>query len=389
MDFLSLPTPEQAKANQEKLVVVGMSGGVDSSVTAWLLKRQGYRVLGLFMKNWEETDSSGNCTSEQDYQDVAHTASLLDIPYRSVDFVKEYRDSVFSHFLKEYELGFTPNPDILCNREIKFKAFFNYAMSLGADFLATGHYAKTDGKRLLSARDLDKDQTYFLYAMDGQVLSKVLFPLGDLTKPEVRQLAREAQLPTFAKKDSTGICFIGERDFREFLSNYIKPRPGEFRTLDNLRVGDHHGVMFYTLGQRRGLGLGGPGERWFVVKKDIPNNIVYVERGTDHPLLLTHTVMVGEESWIGSPPDFPFSCQARLRHRQSPQNCHVRRINTSNSNEPLLEVYFEKPQRAIALRQSIVFYDESVCLGGGILVAQGPSLMDAPTRPGQDAEVNS
>ncbi len=381
LDFLSLPTPEQLQANSKKLVVVGMSGGVDSSVAAWLLKRQGYRVLGLFMKNWDETDAAGRCTSEQDYQDVAYTASLLDIPYRSVDFVKEYRDAVFSHFLKEYTLGYTPNPDILCNREIKFKAFFDFAMSLGADYLATGHYAETNGTQLLAASDTDKDQTYFLYAINGQVLSKVLFPLGGLTKPEVRRLAMAANLPTAKKKDSTGICFIGERDFRQFLSTYIKGHAGEFRTLDNRVVGQHQGVMFYTLGQRRGLGLGGPGDRWFVVKKDVPNNVVYVERGSDHPILLTHSVIAAEESWISEVPSFPFACKARLRHRQSLQNCTVMRVSTEDASIGQLEVRFETPQRAIALRQSIVFYDGKTCLGGAIITGQGPSLMETGVEP--------
>ena len=350
-----------------------MSGGVDSSVTALLLKRQGYRVLGLFMKNWEETDEAGRCTSQQDYEDVAYTASLLDIPYRSVDFVKEYRDAVFANFLREYELGYTPNPDILCNREIKFKAFFDFAMKLGADFLATGHYARTDGKRLLAAQDADKDQTYFLYAINGQVLPKVLFPLGNLTKPEVRDLAMAANLPTAKKKDSTGICFIGERDFRQFLSTYIKDHRGDFKTLDNTVVGQHHGVMFYTLGQRRGLGLGGPGERWFVVKKDIQNNVVYVERGNDHPILLTQSIVASEESWISDIPKFPLSCKARLRHRQALQTCTVVRLDSENGAHGLLSVHFEAPQRAIALRQSIVFYDETTCLGGAIIANQGPS----------------
>ncbi len=364
LDFLELPSEEQRSINSEKLVVVGMSGGVDSSVSAWLLKRQGFRVLGMFMKNWEETDASGQCTSENDYQDVAHTASLLDIPYLSVDFVKEYRENVFSHFLKEYEMGHTPNPDILCNREIKFKVFFEKAMSLGADFLATGHYANTDGTRLLTSKDQDKDQTYFLYAINGQVLKKVLFPIGNLTKPQVRALAKEANLPTYDKKDSTGICFIGERKFREFLSTYIATKPGDFKTLDQSIVGRHHGAAFYTLGQRRGLGLGGPGERWFVVSKDMKQNVVYVERGHHSPELYSNQLVASEESWLaGHSPTFPIACKARIRHRQSLEDCVV-------SRDPIgqkLKVAFTNPQRAIAARQSIVFYEDSSCLGGAII----------------------
>jgi tRNA-specific 2-thiouridylase len=368
LDFLNIPSEAQRKINSEKLVVVGMSGGVDSSVSAWLLKRQGFKVLGMFMKNWEEIDSSGQCTSESDYQDVAHTASLLDIPYLSVDFVKEYRENVFQHFLKEYELGHTPNPDILCNREIKFKVFYEKAMSLGADFLATGHYANTDGSHLLTSKDQDKDQTYFLYAINGKVLEKVLFPIGNLTKPEVRELAKEANLPTYNKKDSTGICFIGERKFREFLSTYIATKPGDFKTLDNTVVGQHHGAAFYTLGQRRGLGLGGPGDRWFVVSKDMKQNVVYVERGDQSPQLYSNQIIGTEESWLsGMSPVFPLSCMARIRHRQPLEKCMV----TRDADTQKLKVNFNHPQRAVAARQSIVFYNENYCLGGAIIDSHG------------------
>jgi len=372
LNFLDLPNEQQRKTNSEKLVVVGMSGGVDSSVTAWLLKQQGYQVIGLFMKNWDEIDESGQCSSVSDYEDVAYTASLLDIPYKSVDFVKEYREEVFNHFLDEYKMGHTPNPDILCNREIKFKAFFKKAMALGADYLATGHYADTDGLNLLTSADTDKDQTYFLYAIDGKVLEKVLFPLGKLTKPEVREIARKANLPTQNKKDSTGICFIGERDFRQFLSKYIAARPGKFKTLDGSVVGEHSGVVYYTLGQRRGLGLGGPGERWFVVGKDVSQNTVYVERGSTHAALFSSSLLASEETWISSKtPAFPLHCKSRIRHRQKLQDCIVTRDSSGK-----LMVNFETPQRAIAIRQSVVFYHENICLGGAIIDSHGPTFHD-------------
>ncbi|NDD92936.1 tRNA 2-thiouridine(34) synthase MnmA, partial [bacterium] len=256
-----------------KTVVLGMSGGVDSSVAALLLKQQGYRVIGLFMKNWEETDEHGVCTSTQDYEDVARVCEKLDIPYYSIEFVQEYWDHVFAEFLRAYQAGYTPNPDILCNREIKFNLFFKKAMEMGADYLATGHYCQigqTNGAyRLLKAADQNKDQTYFVYTIQNSILPKVLFPIGHLTKPELRRLAEQHGIPTAKKKDSTGICFIGERNFRQFLAQYVPAKPGEIRTLSGERVGTHQGVAYYTLGQRKGLGLGGEGEAWFVVAKDI------------------------------------------------------------------------------------------------------------------------
>ena len=269
----------QKEINSSSTVVVGMSGGVDSSVTALLLKQQGYRVIGIYMKNWEELDENGVCTSAADFEDVAQTCSQLNIPFQAVNFTEEYKQNVFRNFIDEYEKGHTPNPDILCNKEIKFKVFFQKAMDLGADFLATGHYCRTDGKTLMKGKDPGKDQSYFLYAVDQTVLKKVLFPIGDLEKSEVRKIAAEYDLPTKTKKDSTGICFIGERKFRSFLSNYIKTQKGEFRLLDGTVVGEHEGACFYTVGQRKHLGLGGQGERWFVVDKNTDENIVYVERG--------------------------------------------------------------------------------------------------------------
>lgn len=344
----------------KKKVVVGMSGGVDSSVAALLLKEQGYEVIGLFMKNWEEKTSEGVCLSSQDYEDVVKVCKQIDIPYFSVNFVKEYWDNVFTHFIEELKLGYTPNPDVLCNREIKFKVFFQKALELGADFLATGHYAKTDRKRLLKSIDQDKDQTYFLYTLQAKTLEKVLFPLSDLTKKEVRAIATQHGLATSEKKDSTGICFIGERNFRPFLSQFIPYQEGDLQTLSGKVVGKHGGVAYHTLGQRKGLGIGGPGDAWFVVGKDVEKNIIYVEQGEDHPALYSSRLTASDIHWIsGEAPPLPFRCHAKIRYRQKDQECVIEKIE-----ENRVVVSFLTPQRAITPRQSIVFYQDDCCLGG-------------------------
>ena len=362
--------------NSQKTVVVGMSGGVDSSVTAALLKEQGYRVIALFMKNWEEKDETGACTSDKDYADVAKVCERLDIPYYSVNFAKQYWDNVFVHFLAEYKAGYTPNPDILCNREIKFKVFFEKAMELGGDYLATGHYCQNfsrDGEsRLVKGADPGKDQTYFLYTMKKEILERVLFPVGAIHKSEVRAIAAQYDLATKEKKDSTGICFIGERDFRKFLSQYVQAKPGDFRSLDGAKVGQHEGAAYYTLGQRKGLALGGQGEPWFVVGKDVQQNIVFVERGYDHPALFADELTATEMSWVsGVMPALPHRCRAKVRYRQQDQDCVI----TSCENG-VLRVVFDRPQRAITQRQSVVFYDDDVCLGGAMIERAGPSYFE-------------
>lgn len=348
-------------------VVIGMSGGVDSSVSALLLKQQGYRVIGMFMKNWEEQDDSGQCKSALEYEDVIRVCEQLDIPYYSVNFVKEYWDHVFAHFLEDFRRGFTPNPDTLCNREIKFKALLDKALELGADFLATGHYCQTgthsDGSRLLlRGRDPGKDQTYFLYGVNEKALHKVLFPVGGMLKSEVRAIARQHGLTTAEKKDSTGICFIGKRDFKDFLSNYLPATPGNFEDLDGNVVGQHDGAAYYTIGQRKGIGIGGAGEPWFVVSKDVARNVVTVVQGTDHPALFRSELTAGELSWISFQDTLklPFLCTAKIRYRQADQKCVITKIEDS-----LAHVVFEEPQRAITPGQAIVFYDRETCLGGG------------------------
>jgi tRNA-specific 2-thiouridylase len=348
--------------NKKQTVVVGMSGGVDSSVSALLLKQQGYEVIGMFMKNWEEKDSQGVCQASKEYEDVVRVCEQIGIPYYSVNFVEEYQNFVFSQFLEELKLGFTPNPDILCNREIKFKLFLNKAFDLGADFLATGHYCRTKEGRLFKGRDPGKDQSYFLYSLNEVALKRVLFPVGDLEKSQVRTIARDHGLATAAKKDSTGICFIGKRDFKEFLSKYIAFHPGNFETLDGRIVGRHDGVAYYTIGQRKGLAIGGPGDAWFVVGKDLKRAVVYVEQGIDHPALYHSALFATEPSWIFAPPSLPFSCKAKIRYRQEDQSCTIEEIENGQ-----LFVTFSKPQRAITPRQSIVFYEKDVCLGGAMI----------------------
>lgn len=345
-----------------KTVVVGMSGGVDSSVSALLLKQAGYRVIGLFMKNWEEKDERGVCTSTKDYEDVIKVCETLDIPYYSVNFVKEYWDHVFTHFVEELKLGYTPNPDILCNREIKFKCFFDKALQLGADFLATGHYCQTENGALLKGLDPLKDQSYFLYTLKNEILKKVLFPIGHLEKTTVRALARAHGIPTAEKKDSTGICFIGKRDFKPFISQYISYQKGNFETLDGTVVGRHDGTAYYTIGQRKGLGVGGPGEAWFVVAKDVLRNVVVIEQGSDHPALYKQHIEATDITWVGAPPELPLSCTAKIRYRQADQACTITKIEGDR-----LFVSFDEPQRSVTPRQSIVFYQGALCLGGGMI----------------------
>lgn len=360
--------------NTQKTVVVGMSGGVDSSVSALLLKQQGYRVIGMFMKNWEETDEQGICMASHEFEDVVRVCEQIGIPYCSVNFVKEYKENVFNQFLAEFRAGHTPNPDILCNREIKFKVMLEKAFELGADYLATGHYCQISADKgmhsLLKGSDPGKDQSYFLYTIKSDILAKVLFPIGDMQKTQVRKIAQEHGLATSNKKDSTGICFIGERNFKQFLSQYITYTPGNFETLDGQIVGQHDGVAYYTIGQRKGIGIGGQGEPWFVMGKDIPRNVVYIERGTQHPALFCDELTAVEANWVlpSGMPKLPFACKAKVRYRQSDQPCII--ISEENG---ILKVLFDIPQRAVTPRQSIVFYDENVCLGGAMIHSAGPS----------------
>lgn len=349
-------------------IVVGMSGGVDSSVAALLLKREGHEVIGVFMNNWEEKDESGVCTSERDWADVRRVCDAIDIPYYSVNFAREYKERVFARFLAEYEKFRTPNPDVLCNREIKFSAFLDFALKLGADRLATGHFASLGMEgglfTLLRARDEGKDQTYFLYMLGQRALSYAMFPVGNLLKSEVRQIAREAGLPVSDKRDSTGVCFIGERDFRAFLKNYLPATPGEIVDESGRVVGRHEGVLYYTLGQRRGLGIGGggTGERWFVVEKDAKNNRLVVAQGADSARLYAGEAAAGELTWIaGEAPGRSLDVQVRLRHRQPLQAAHV------EIDEGRARIAFRDPQRAVTPGQSAVFYLDKTCLGGGII----------------------
>ena len=353
-------------------VMLGISGGVDSSVAALLLQQAGHEVEGLFMQNWEEDERSGPCTTDADRKDAVAVCGRLGIPFHARNFAAEYWDGVFAHFLDEYRAGRTPNPDVLCNREIKFKTFLHEAQALGAEKIATGHYARVDRRdgryRLLRAVDAAKDQSYFLHALGQQQLSATLFPLGGIEKPRVRELAREAALPTHAKKDSTGICFIGERDFRSFLAQYIPARPGEMRTPEGERIGEHQGVMYYTLGQRNGLGIGGrhgaSGEAWFVVGKDVASNVLYVAQGGENHWLHSHRLETEAPSWVaGEAPAPHFRCTARTRYRQFDQACEV------ILHADRLEVRFDEPQRAVTPGQSVVLYDGEACLGGAVIAA--------------------
>ena len=346
-----------------------MSGGVDSAVAAALLKEQGFDVIGLYMSNWKETDEGGNCTGEQDWQDVQYICGKLGIPYYSVDFSEQYMDNVFKLFVEEYKKGRTPNPDVLCNREVKFGPFADFARELGADYIATGHYCRVrhdgDMHYLLRAKDDNKDQTYFLNQVSSYQLRDVIFPLGDLLKPEVRALAKKYDIPVAEKKDSTGICFIGERNFRNFLSNYIPMKEGDIVTQDGKVVGKHQGVYFYTLGQRRGLGIGGSadgnGERWFVLGKDVEKNLLIVSQGEDDILFKDGLVTEGF-NFITPPPSREFDCEVRIKHRQPLQKAHATVLDNGD-----VKLDFEIKQRAIAPGQYAVLYLNDICLGGGVI----------------------
>jgi len=373
---LTNPTKESvmtmAKANKDTRVVVGMSGGVDSSVTALLLKQQGYDVIGIFMKNWDDTDEFGRCTAEEDAEDVRRVCEQIDIPYYTVNFEKEYYDKVFSYFLDEYKSGRTPNPDVMCNREIKFGEFLNKALDLGANYVATGHYARVvenDGiYTLLRGVDSNKDQTYFLNALNQKQLSKAMFPIGHIPKPEVRRIAEEAGLYTAKKKDSTGVCFIGERNFKEFLSNYLPAKGGDMVDIVTGEVkGRHDGLMYYTLGQRQGLGIGGSGtgEPWFVADKDLERNILYVVQGDKHPSLYSTGLIAEDVNWIGGTdaiPSQPLHCTAKFRYRQPDQGVTLTWLEDGS-----VHVAFDQHQKAVTPGQAVVFYDGDVCLGGGTI----------------------
>ncbi|KXW55208.1 tRNA 2-thiouridine(34) synthase MnmA [Ferrovum sp. PN-J185] len=346
-----------------KRVIVGMSGGVDSSVTALLLKKQGYEVIGLFMKNWEDDEE---CNAREDLVDAASVADLLGIEIEAVNFSQEYQERVFQNFLTEYRAGRTPNPDILCNSEIKFKAFLDHAYSLGADYIATGHYARVrevNGQfQLLKGLDPSKDQSYFLYRLNQNQLKNTLFPVGELHKSQVREIAKEAGLPTATKKDSTGICFIGERPFREFLQRYLPKEPGPMMTPDGKEVGIHQGLMYYTIGQRQGLGIGGAGEPWFVADKIVETNTLIVVQGHNHSLLLKQNLDAQDISWIsGMPPANDHALSAKTRYRQQDATCHL-----TNSSDGF-SLSFTEPQWAITPGQSAVVYSNEICLGGGII----------------------
>lgn len=355
------------KSPKDTRVVVGMSGGVDSSVAALILKEQGYDVIGIFMKNWDDTDENGVCTATEDYEDVIRVCNQIGIPYYAVNFEKQYWDKVFTYFLDEYKAGRTPNPDVMCNKEIKFKAFLEHAMNLGADYLATGHYARVedrDGERkMLRGLDENKDQTYFLNQLSQSQIEKVLFPIGNLEKPRVRELAREANLATATKKDSTGICFIGERNFKEFLGNYLPAQPGNMETMEGEIKGKHDGLMYYTIGQRQGLGIGGSGEPWFVVGKDLERNVLLVEQGFHNELLYSDSITAVNVSFVSDrPKPKTFECTAKFRYRQ-PDNA----VTVELQEDGTAKVLFKEPIRAVTPGQAVVFYDGEECLGGGTI----------------------
>lgn len=350
-------------------VILGMSGGVDSSVAALQLKEQGYDVIGVFMKNWDDTDEFGHCTAEEDAEDVRRVCDQIDIPFYTVNFEKEYSEKVFQYFLDEYKSGRTPNPDVMCNREIKFGEFLQKGLDLGADFIATGHYARLEERDgefvLLRGNDSNKDQTYFLHALNQYQLSKAMFPIGHMPKPQVREIAAAAGLATAKKKDSTGVCFIGERNFKEFLSQYLPAQPGDIQTLDGEVKGRHDGLMYYTLGQRQGLGIGGSGtgEPWFVADKDLERNILYVVQGDKHPRLYSKGLSATDVNWISTrKPQGEFTCTAKFRYRQPDQG-----VTVTLGEDGTAEVVFHEPQKAVTPGQSVVFYDGEICLGGGII----------------------
>lgn len=353
-----------------KRVIVGMSGGVDSSVTALLLKQQGYEVQGVFMKNWEEDDTLTDCPAKIDLEAVAAVCDVIEINFQTVNFSREYWDRVFAHFLKEYQAGRTPNPDILCNKEIKFKAFHDYAKSLGADYVAMGHYARTDhdgAYRLLKGCDSNKDQSYFLYTLGQDELKHALFPIGHLNKPDVREIAVKAGLPNHNRKDSTGICFIGERHFKNFLAQYLPAQPGTIETFEGETIGEHDGLMYHTIGQRQGLRIGGrkgaKEQPWYVLSKDLVRNVLIVGQGHDHPALFTESLICCDLHWVSrQKPIFPLNCFAKTRYRQTEQACTIHEINDGK-----LQVKFAEPQWAVTPGQAIVFYQGEVCLGGGTI----------------------
>ena len=353
-------------------IIVGLSGGVDSAVAALLLRQQGHDISAVFMKNWDEDDAADYCPAAQDLEDARAVAASLDIELHTVSFSAEYWDRVFRQFLDEYQAGRTPSPDIICNREIKFRAFLDYATGLGADSIATGHYARirtSPGVQLLRGVDEKKDQTYFLHTLTREQLARSRFPLGGLVKREVRAIARDAGFPNHAKKDSTGICFIGERRFSDFLAQYLQKNPGDIRTLEGQVIGVHDGLMFYTIGQRQGLGIGGrsdaSGDPWYVVAKDTGSNILYVAQGVNHPALFKPGLRASQLHWIaGAPPPAPLACEARIRHQQALQPCS---LELDGAGECI--VRFREPQRAITPGQSVVCYQGEVCLGGGIIEA--------------------
>lgn len=346
-------------------VVVGMSGGVDSAVSALLLKQAGYDVLGVFMKNWEEKDEEGVCTSESDWQDVRQVCETIGIPYYSVNFAKEYWDRVFTLFLNEYKAGRTPNPDVLCNREIKFKAFLDFAMQLGADKIATGHFVQSNAQgQLIKGVDPNKEQSYFLYMLHQAQLQKAIFPVGGMTKQQVREIAEQHGLPVAQKKDSTGICFIGERHFKPFLEQFLPAQPGDMVTVDGEVVGHHDGLMYYTLGQRRGLGIGGHGDgrSYFVVDKDLEHNRLIVAQGEDHPLLYSRAARIEQLTWIAEPAKTGVQYGVKTRYRQPDQMAVIREMSSDGAI-----IDFAQPQRAVTPGQSLVIYQGDICLGGGII----------------------
>ncbi len=358
--------------NKKLRIIIGLSGGVDSSVAAMLLKNQGHELIGVFMQNWEAEKDDPHCSAEQDLTDARSVADRLDIPLKTVNFAKEYWDRVFQHFLDEYSAGRTPNPDILCNKEIKFKAFLDHALTLGADAIATGHYVRKDlnnGEfRLLKALDPEKDQSYFLYTLGQQQLKYSLFPIGDYQKSEVRKMAEGAGFINHNKKDSTGICFIGERRFDKFLKEYLLARPGDIQTTEGDIIAKHHGLMYYTLGQRQGLGIGGLHDYsempWYVVDKDISNNILIVAQDHDHPALLKDNLWCNQLEWVSEiVPISPLECKAKIRYRHKDVPCLL-----SQYDENTWQVKFTEAQRAITPGQSVVFYSDDVCLGGGVII---------------------